>query len=204
MTQWIALGDGEVVTVLRGPSPSALAAAGTVAVHSPHTLFNELAPAGFLDASKAARYPGTQADDLLVAIAHPGKRYVFRVPSGRDPFVPTNHWALVRPSSRAIASAEYLETWFLTPAFRAELDRYATGQTIQRVSLADFKKLRIPVPPLAAQREVAATIQGLSTAAQKYSNVVDAIRAMKDRELADLATRLMAEFGAGEGSHGHR
>ena len=132
MNQTIALGDTGFFTILRGPSPSAVAPTGSLAVHSPHTLFNDLPPVGFLDANKAAQYPRTMPDDILVAIAHPGKRYVYRVPGDREPFVPTNHWALVRVSSPTITSAEYLETWFLTPAFRAELDRHATGQTIQR------------------------------------------------------------------------
>ena len=200
MTQTIALGDSGLFTILRGPSPSAVAPTGSVAVHSPHTLFNDLLPVGFLDANKAAQYPRTLPDDVLVAIAHPGKRYVYRVPGDREPFVPTNHWALVRVSSPTITSAEYLETWFLTPAFRAELDRHATGQTIQRVSLADFQRITIPMPPLEVQRKAAHTIRGLQDAEQRYRDVIDAIRALKDRELAELANRLTHDPSAEGGT----
>jgi len=200
MTQTIALGDSGLFTILRGPSPSAVAPTGSVAVHSPHTLFNDLPPVGFLDANKAAQYPRTLPDDVLVAIAHPGKRYVYRVPGDREPFVPTNHWALVRVSSPTITSAEYLETWFLTPAFRAELDRHATGQTIQRVSLADFQRITIPMPPLEVQRKAAHTIRGLQDAEQRYRDVIDAIRALKDRELAELANRLTHDPSAEGGT----
>lgn len=204
MKQTIALGDTGFFTILRGPSPSAVAPIGSLAVHSPHTLFNDLPPVGFLDASKAAQYPRTMPDDILVAIAHPGKRYVYRVPGDREPFVPTNHWALVRVSSPTVTSAEYLETWFLTPAFRAELDRHATGQTIQRVSLSDFQKITIPVPPLDVQRKAAHTIQGLQDAEQRYRDVIDAIRGLKERELAELASQLTTEQAGEEGLHDHR
>jgi len=199
MKQTIHLGDTGFFTILRGPSPSAVAPIGSLAVHSPHTLFNDLPPVGFLDVNKAAQYPRTLPDDILIAIAHPGKRYVYRVPRDREPFVPTNHWALVRVSSPSITSADYLETWFLTPAFRAELDRHATGQTIQRVSLADFQKIAIPLPPLDVQREAAHTIRGLQDAEQRYRDVIDAIRALKERELAELANRLTADPAGEEG-----
>jgi restriction endonuclease S subunit len=204
MSQTITLGDTGFFTILRGPSPSAVAPTGSLAVHSPHTLFNDLPPVGFLDANKASQYPRTLPDDILVAIAHPGKRYVYRVPRDREPFVPTNHWAVVRVSSPTTTSAEYLETWFLTPAFRAELDRHATGQTIQRVSLADFQKITIPIPPLDVQREAAHTIRGLQDAEQRYRDGIDAIRALKERELAELASRLANQPSAGGGQHDYR
>ena len=204
MKQTIALGNTAFFTILRGPSASAVLPFGGVAVHSPHTLFNDLPPVGFLDASKAAQHPRTMPDDILVAIAHPGKRYVYRVPGDREPFIPTNHWALVRVSSQTVTSAEYLEVWFLTPAFRAELDRHATGQTIQRVSLADFQKITIPLPPLEVQREAAHTIRGLQDAEQRYHDVIDAIRALKERELAQLASQLTTEQAGAEEQHDQR
>lgn len=186
---FLALGQIHSLAVFRGPSPSAVAVIGDLPVQSPHTLFNGLPPIGFLDRDKATRFPLAQPDDLLVAISHPGKRYVYRVPTGGAPFVPSNHWALVRCVGDELRSG-FLDAWFRTPSFRREMDRLARGQTIQRVAFTDFMKIKIPIPPLATQEAAADRLNSLSGAEQTYRAAADAIGDVRARVLEDLAVQM--------------
>lgn len=71
-------------------------------------------------------------------------------------------------------------------------------------SLAEFQMITIPLPALDVQRKAAHTIQGPQDAEQRYRDVIDAIRGLKERELAELASQLTTEQAGEEGQHDHR
>jgi hypothetical protein len=54
------------------------------------------------------------------------------------------------------------------------------------------------------QLKAAHTIQGLQDAEKRYRDVIDAIRGLKDRELAELASQLTTEQAGEEGQHDYR
>lgn len=57
----------------------------------------------------------------------------------------------------------YAAYYFQTDAFQSQKRRFVSGTKVKRVSGTDLARIRIPVPPLAVQREIAAILHKMET-----------------------------------------
>ena len=93
-------------------------------------------------------------------------------------------------------SAEYLYLYLQSRGFIAHLDARATGTQLPHVSAADIESARLPVPPLAEQREivqaVARRLGRLARATQLHAGLRGALA---DVEQAVLARAFRGELG---------
>ncbi|TNC52579.1 restriction endonuclease subunit S [Mumia zhuanghuii] len=58
---------------------------------------------------------------------------------------------------------QYVSYFFQTEAFRAQKRRFISGTKVKRVSGADLARIKIPVPPLAIQREIASILDKMES-----------------------------------------
>lgn len=73
----------------------------------------------------------------------------------------------------------YLAACLSTPFVSAQIERTRTGSTFKELKIGALRKLRIPVPPLPAQRDLASRLQevaGLGAAAAGYASAALALR----------------------------
>ena len=57
----------------------------------------------------------------------------------------------------------YVAYYFQTEAFQGQKRRFISGTKVKRVSGTDLARIRIPVPPLAIQREIAAILDKMES-----------------------------------------
>jgi len=101
-------------------------------------------------AAKAGNCAPVNGDVLFSKDGTVGKVHVV---STNEPFAVLSSIAILRPSRDV--DAGYLAHALRSPSVLAEAVRRKTGSAIRRIVLADLKRLRIPLPPLAEQRRIA-------------------------------------------------
>ncbi len=131
----------------------------------------------FISAEKAKALAAHQvrAGDLLVTKMGdpPGDAAVY--PSNRPPAVLTADCIKVTPCNEA--EAAYLALTFVLHGVRTQIARITSGVAQKKVSLARFKTVEIPVPPLDEQRRIVARIE-------EQLSAIDAARAAIERAQA--------------------
>ena len=121
----------------------------------------ELAGCGFVDATVAAdaKHWLTQPGDVLIAMTgyvgevarvQRNEKYLINQRVGRFEFV---HGAVVDP--------DFLFYVLQQPEFRLQIEGVARGSAQPNLSSADVHKLRVPVPPLAMQRQIVLVLASL-------------------------------------------
>ena len=101
-------------------------------------------------AAKSGNSAPVKGDVLFSKDGTVGKVHVV---STDQPFAVLSSIAILRPSRDV--DAGYLAHALRSPSVVAEAVRNKTGSAIRRIVLADLKRLKIPLPPLAEQRRIA-------------------------------------------------
>jgi type I restriction enzyme S subunit len=115
-------------------------------------------------------------DDVLISTVRPNLNGVARVPEQLDGTTASTGFCVLRPVE-ALLDGAYLFHWVKTPAFLADMVSKATGASYPAVSDRTIFESRLPLPPLAEQRRIAAVLDR-----------AEALRAKRRAALAQLDT----------------
>lgn len=91
---------------------------------------------------------------------------------------------------------EYLYQWL--QSHKLEFERIAAGSTVKTIGLAYFEKLRIPLPPIDIQQEVAAILSEWDAAIDRTERLI----AAKEKRLESVTGKLYA-LSSEKGGHFH-
>ncbi len=100
-----------------------------------------------------------------------------------DEMAVSQHFIAWRCDGNRICS-EYLYQWLQSE--KAQFERIATGSTVKTIGLGHFQKLRLPVPPIEAQKSIARALDTWDTAIQKTEQLI----AAKERSSKALMQKL--------------
>lgn len=95
--------------------------------------------------------------DVLVSTVRPNLNGVARVPDELDQATASTGFCVLRPRTNQLDGA-YLFQWVKSPAFVADMVKRATGASYPAVSDRIIFESKIPLPPLAEQKRIAAIL----------------------------------------------
>lgn len=125
-----------------------------------------------------------KADDVLVSTVRPNLNGVARVPHELDGAIASTGFCVLRPRSSLLCSG-YLFQWVKSPWFIGEMTRRATGASYPAVTESIVFDSTIPLPPLPAQRRIAAIL-----------DKADALRAKRQKAVESLDLLARSTFSA--------
>ncbi len=101
-----------------------------------------------------------RAGDVLITKMGepPGDTMIF--PNDAPPAIITSDCIKLTPNLNAV-DTKYLSFCLRSPAVRQQLEGITKGVAQQKISLVNFRKIALPVPPLAEQRRIVARIEEL-------------------------------------------
>jgi type I restriction enzyme S subunit len=137
----------------------------------------------FVVADKAARLAKVEPGDLIITNTSENVDDVCKAVAwiGDTQIVTGGHATVLKHDQ----DPKYLSYYLRTPHFLAEKRKHATGTKVIDVSAKSLAKIRIPIPPLAVQREIV--------------KVLDAFTALE----AELEAQLAAELAARRRQYQH-
>ena len=121
--------------------------------------------------------------DVLVSTVRPNLNGVAAVPEALDGAVGSTGFSVLRSKPDRL-EPRYLFHWTQSGRFVSSMTRLATGASYPAVSDAIVKRSRIPLPPLAEQRRIAAI---LDEADQLRTRATDRLRRMDEGARAAVA-----------------
>lgn len=138
-------------------------------------------PVACADAPSRARQL-VASGDVLVSTVRPNLNAVALVPQELDGATASTGFCVLRPDKDKLNS-NYLFHWVKTPSFVAAMTRLATGAGYPAVTDRVVLDSRIPLPPLAEQRRIAAIL-----------DQADALRTKRRQALTELNTLTQSIF----------
>lgn len=87
----------------------------------------------------------------------------------------------------------YVAYFFQTDSFQFQKRRYVTGTKVRRVSGADLARIRIPVPPLAVQREITAILDKMERLEAELEAELEARRRQYSHYRQEILGRVKAD-----------
>ena len=120
--------------------------------------------------------------DVLVSTVRPNLNAVAQISEELDGATASTGYCVLRPKNGSLDS-RYLFHWVRTPTFVDSMILQATGASYPAVNDKIVKSSKIPLPPLAEQRRIAAIL-----------DKADALRAKRRAALAKLDTLLQSTF----------
>lgn len=106
------------------------------------------------------------------------------------PFISGLHTIVAREKDqRKLLDIGY-KRYFLTPKFvRDQFVKIATGATVFGISKTNIKQIKILVPPIPEQEEIATTLSSVDKAIQKTKSIIEQIEKMKKGLMQQLLTK---------------
>jgi len=98
-----------------------------------------------------------QVGDILVSTVRPNLNGVATVDEGLDGATASTGFCVLRPNKRELDEA-YLFHWVKTPEFVSDMVRKSTGASYPAVSDRIILESKIPLPPIAQQKRIAAIL----------------------------------------------
>ena len=123
-----------------------------------------------------------ETDDVLVATVRPNLNGVALINGTQHGMTASTGYCVLRPDKDRLDS-RFLFYWVMTAVFVQRMVEVATGANYPAVSDAKVKASKIPLPPLAEQKRIAAIL-----------DAADALRVKRRQSLAQLDTLLQSTF----------
>lgn len=111
------------------------------------------------------------ANDVLVATVRPNLNGVAVVSEEYDGATASTGFCVLRPKERKL-DHRYLFHWVKTPQFIQEMIKRSTGANYPAVSDKTVKSARIPLPPLAEQKRIAAILDKADDICRKRQEAI--------------------------------
>jgi type I restriction enzyme S subunit len=92
--------------------------------------------------------------DVLLGMVRPYLKPFAKVPTALDGHVASTGFAVIRAKSD-VTDSEYLYQTIWSDGISKQINQMVTGSNYPALSVGDVKDLKIPLPPLAAQRKIA-------------------------------------------------
>jgi type I restriction enzyme S subunit len=126
----------------------------------------------FISAEKAARLAKVDPGDLIVTNTSENLEDVCKAVAwlGDSQIVTGGHATVLKHSE----DPKYLAYYFQTPRFFAEKKKLATGTKVIDVSAKSLAKIRVPLPPIEVQREVAKVLDRFADLEAKLETELEA------------------------------
>lgn len=115
-----------------------------------------------------------QSGDVLVSTVRPNLNGVAMVDTSLDGATASTGFCVLRPNKEKLDGA-YLFHWVKTPEFILDMVRKATGASYPAVSDRIVLESKIPLPPIAEQKQIAAIL-----------DKVEELRGLRRRALSQL------------------
>lgn len=112
-----------------------------------------------------------KANDVLVSTVRPNLNGVAVVPSELDDSTASTGYCVLRPDQKTLDSA-YLYHWVKTNTFIEEMMKMASGANYPAVSDKIIKESKIPLPPLAEQKRIAAILDKADSLRRKNQQAI--------------------------------
>lgn len=176
---WVDTALGSVCTFVRGPFGGSLRKSIFVpdgyAVyeqkHAIHDQFDELRY--FIDEEKFNEMKRFELlpDDLIMSCSGTMGRVAI-VPKEIKRGIVNQALLKLTPSPRVLNT--FLKSWMESEAFQDALREYSGGAAIQNVaSVKVLKEIRVPLPPMATQKQIVKELDGLYEEAQRLARVYE-------------------------------
>jgi type I restriction enzyme S subunit len=176
-----SLGDGTRHALAIGPFGSNLKVSDYTTTGVPLVFVRDIRRGTFGD-SRTRYVSPTKARELSAHAVRPGDLLVTKMgdppgdaaiyPRGRPEAVLTADCIKLSPSDEVLAS--FLTLTFQLPAVAAQIGSITKGVAQKKVSLARFKTVRVPLPPLDEQRRIVERVE-------EQVSTIDALRAAIER-----------------------
>jgi restriction endonuclease S subunit len=188
-TPYALLGEIEGLLLRRGIPHTVMSPSGNAPVYSVRTLRDGEEPANFADLPTDAfgeEYL-SQLGDVWVSLDNPGPRNVLFIDETMPRCTTPRQIITLRVQDLSVLNPTFLFAWVCSPAFQAELSRYANGLAMKRIAFDDLRRIAIPIPPVKEQQAMGTTIRELETVANIHDTVAKKITRLRELHLADLA-----------------
>jgi type I restriction enzyme S subunit len=136
------------------------------------------------DAPSRARQ-NLHTGDVLVSTVRPNLNGVARVDAHLNDAIGSTGFAVLRADERRLDS-RYLFQWVRTPRFVEAMSRLATGASYPAVTERMAKANRIPLPPLAEQRRIAAILDEADALRARCATTIELVESLAERLAIDL------------------
>lgn len=113
-----------------------------------------------------------EAGDVLFATIRPGLKRVAKVPPALHGEIASTAFCVLRPDLRQV-DPDYLFFIASSDSFAASVAELETGASYPAVREADVLSRAIPLPPLAEQRKIAATLNIMRRAITAHEKVIE-------------------------------
>lgn len=113
-----------------------------------------------------------------------------RYPDTMSPGIITADIIRIRPNEE-VASGHFLSHALNAPIVAGQVRQITGGQTRPKLTLRDYKEVRVPLPPLPEQRKIAAILSSMDDTIEKTQAVIDQLEVVKQGLLGELLTRGM-------------
>jgi len=157
-----------------------------------------VAPQGMTGAEAPSRARQLlKAGDVLISTVRPNLNAVAVVPGDLDRATGSTGFCVLRADSQRL-DKRYLFHWVRSPAFIASMVRRATGASYPAVSDRIVKQMKIPLPPLAEQRRIAAILDKADAVRRKRQQTLDLADQFLRSAFLDLFGELSMDTSLGE------
>lgn len=126
-----------------------------------------------------------RTNDVLVSTVRPNLNGVAVVPEDLDGATASTGFCVLRSNGKRL-DARYLFNWVRSPSFIASMVREATGQSYPAVSDNIVCMSKIPLPPLAEQRRIAAVLDAAEALRAKRRAAIDQLDQLAQSIFIDM------------------
>jgi type I restriction enzyme S subunit len=109
--------------------------------------------------------------DVLVSTVRPNLNAVARVTSDFDGATASTGFTVLRPKPNEL-DPDYLYYWVCSPCFVADMTQQSTGASYPAVSDTIVKNSKIPLPPIAEQKRIAAILDKADAVRRKRREAI--------------------------------
>jgi type I restriction enzyme S subunit len=126
--------------------------------------------------------------DVLVGTVRPKQRSHSVVTEEYDSMVCSSGFGVLRPSNKL--KSEFLAQEIFSRRFFRQMEAYVAGSGYPAVKIGDLKKIRLPIPPIEVQREIANILRSIDKARFKQEKY--------NSQLQHFKKGLMQDFLSGD------
>lgn len=188
---------GEIAELVRGNGmpKTDLTESGVGAIHygQIYTRYNAWTnrTVSFVSPETAMKLAKAQPGDIIITNTSENLEDVGKAVAwiGEEPIVTGGHATVIKHNE----DSKYLSYWFQSESFFIQKRALATGTKVIDVSAKQLAKVRIPVPPLKVQREIARILDRLSDLKADLEANLEAELEARQKQYEEYRTRLFDE-----------
>jgi type I restriction enzyme, S subunit len=149
--------------------------AGMAFIRSQNVYDHRFSPLGLVhitdEAAHQLRGVTVEKSDVLLNITGDSILRTCQVPASVLPARVSQHVAIVRPNG--VVDSTFLQKWLSLPAMKAYMLNHSSGGTRKAITKGHILSFPIPIPPIAEQHEIGATLDVLDDKIKSNRRAID-------------------------------